>query len=275
MSLAGAEAPGPQRDKGTRGERATRDPLFLAVAGLKGGCGKTSVAVNLGCGLALRGRAVVLLDLDPLAAATFHLRADPPTSTLAEALDGRPALGRVLADTSVPGLRLAAASQALVAWDRRPERSALELARVFSETPEGTDVVLLDLPPSAGALTRGALAVLPEGRVLAPTQPFPLDLVGLADLLALLEEMRDQNAELPLAGVVPTRTNRSALSGEVLEAMRREHGERLLPGIRDSVRVARAPLRHEPVQVSSPRSTAAADVAALTQAVLGLMGASR
>ena len=275
MSLAGVETPRGQRNKGTRGEGAGRGPLFLAVGGLKGGCGKTCVAVNLSAGLALRGRAVVLLDCDPLAAATFHLRADPPTSTLAEALDGRAALGRVLADTSVPGLRLAAASQALVAWDRRPERAALELARVLSETPDGTDTVLLDLPPSAGALTRGALAVLPGGRVLAPTQPFPLDLVGLADLLALLEEMRDQNAELHLCGVVPVRTNRSALSGEVLEALRREHGERLLPALRDSVRAARAPLRHEPVQVSFPRSSAAADVAALTQAVLDLVGDAR
>ncbi len=59
----------------------------------------------------------------------------------------------------------------LAAWDRRPERFPVDLAsRVLGAIPDGLDFVLLDLPPSAGAIVRGTLAVLRGGAVLAPVQ---------------------------------------------------------------------------------------------------------
>lgn len=243
-------------------------PRFLAVAHLKGGSGASTVAVNLAAGLALRKRSVVLLDLDPIAAATFHLLPAPPARTVAECLDGRASLPDVLAATAVPRLRVAGASQALAAWDRKPERFPVDLARVFGQVPRETDDVVLDLPPSAGAIVRGTLAVLPGGAVLATVQTRALDLVGFSDLVRLVDELREQNGALHLAGIVPVRTNRTALSAEVLEALRQTHGPRVLPGIRDSTAAARAPLRHLPLQLTAPRSPVAQDFAALVRAVL-------
>jgi chromosome partitioning protein len=246
-------------------------PRFLAVAHLKGGSGATTVAVNLAAGLALKHRAVVLLDLDPIAAATFHLTAEAPARGMAECLDNRAELADVLADTAVRGLRLAAASRPLAAWDRRPERFPVDLARVLGQVPAGTQDVILDLPPSEGAIVRGTLAVLPGG-VLAAVQTRALDLVGFTDLTHLLTELAEQNPALYLAGVVPMRVNRTALSGEVLAALRQQHGKRVLPGIREATAVARAPLRHVPLQLAAPSSPAAADFADLVRAVLHLEG---
>lgn len=245
-------------------------PRFLAVAHLKGGSGATTVAVNLAAGLALKRRSVVLLDLDPIAAATFHLAAEFPARGIAECLEGRARLSEVLTETAVPGLLLAGASQALTAWDRKPERFPVDLARVFAEMPAGVQDVVLDLPPSAGAIVRGALAVLPAGGVLAAVQTRALDLVGFADLVRLVESLREQNPALDLVGVVPVRTNRTALSGEVVDALRQGHGRRVLPGIRDSTAAARAPLSHRPLQLTAPRSPVAQDFAALVRAVLAL-----
>ena len=243
-------------------------PRFLAVAHLKGGSGATTVAVNLAAGLALKRRTVLLVDCDPIGAATFHLRAEPPPRGLAECLEGRARLPEVLTDTAVPGLRLVGAARELVAWDRKPERFPVDLARVLAEVPAGVDEVVLDLPPSAGAIVRGVLAVLPGGRVLAAVQTRALDLVGFTDLVRLIGELAEQNRALHLAGVVPVRVNRTALSAEVLDALRQEHGRRVLPGIRESTAVARAPLRHVPLQLAAPSAPAAEDFAALVRAVL-------
>lgn len=246
---------------------STGKGAFLAVAHLKGGTGATTVAVNLAAGLALARRRVVLVDLDPIAAATFHLGRELPERTLADCLERREPLASVMLATEVPGLMLVPAGRALAAWDRKPERFPVDLARVLDELPATTEAVVLDLPPSENAIVRGALAVLPGGRVLAPVQTRALDLVGFADLVQLLEEMREQNPALHLAGVVPMRLDRRALSAEVLEALEREHGERVLPGIRESAAVARAPLRHLPVQLTAPKAPATEDFTALTRAV--------
>jgi len=248
----------------------SRGPRFFAVAHLKGGTGATSIAVNLAAGLALKGRRVVLLDLDPVGAATFHLTAEHPTHTLAEALENRLRLEAVLVNSAADRLRLAPASRTLTAWDRRPERFPVDLARVFEQTPAEVDEVVIDLPPSNGAIVRGTLAVLPGGRVLAPVQARALDLIGFGDLLQLVEELQDQNAALHLAGVVPARVNRTSLAAEVVDALQHEHRDKVLPAIREAVAVARAPLTHKPLQLAAPRSPAVDDFNALTEAVLRL-----
>lgn len=243
---------------------------FLAFAHLKGGSGATSTAVNLGAALALRGRPVLILDLDPIAAATFHLLADTPGLTLSDVLDGRAALSEVIAETAVPGLTVAPASQGLTAWDRKPERFPVELvARVLGRLPEGLAYVFADLPPSAGAIVRGALAVLPGAGVIAAVQTRALDLVGFSDLVRLVEEMQGERAPgLTLAGIVPVRLNRTALSADVLDALKRQHGRTVLPGIPDSAAVARAPLAHKPVLLTAPKSPASEAFNDLARAIV-------
>lgn len=249
-----------------------RKPRFLAVAHLKGGSGATTVAVNIAAGFALSRHPTLLLDLDPVAAATYHLLAERPERTLADVLDGRARLADVIhGHEKIPGLYIAPADSRLSGWDRKPERFPVELARrVLAELPAGLEHVLLDLPPSAGAIVRGTLAVLPGGAVLAPVQARGLDLVGFSDLLGLLEELRDQNQDLHLAGIVPTRVNRTKLAADVLDALRAEHGRLVLPAIREAVAVARAPIERRPIQLSAPRSPVAQDFAALTKTVLRL-----
>jgi chromosome partitioning protein len=245
-----------------------KTPRYVASAGLKGGSGKSTLAVNLAAGLALKGRRVVVLDLDPTGAATWSLLAESPERSIVAALDGRARLSAVLAETGIDGLRVAPASRDLEAWNRRPERFPVDLARALGDMPAGTDYVVVDLPPMAGAIVRGALAVLPRVAVLAPVQTRGLDLLGFGELVRLLEDMGEQNAGLELWGIVPMRTNRGALSADVVEALRQSHGGRVLPGIRDAAAVARAPLSHRPVAVAAPKSGAAEDFAALVRAFL-------
>ena len=66
------------------------EPRILAVTSTKGGAGKTSCAVNAAACLAGPRRRVLLIDLDPAAAATYHLQDRPPEATAADALEGAP-----------------------------------------------------------------------------------------------------------------------------------------------------------------------------------------
>jgi chromosome partitioning protein len=245
------------------------DARFLAVAGLKGGTGKTALAVNLAAGLALRRRRVLLLDLDPSGSSTYHL-GGTTGRTLADALDGRPLADCAHPVEGIPGLLLAPSDPHLAAWDRKPERFPVDLVRTLAGLPAGIDLVLLDCPPSVGALVRGALAVLPGGAVLAPVQARGADLLGFAALCRLVEEIADQNPALHLAGIVPTMVRKNKLAEEVVEALRRQHGRLVLPGIRDAVAVARAFLDRRPVQLTAPRSAVAGDFATLTTKILTL-----
>jgi len=254
--------------------RTTTKPRVLALAHLKGGTGATTVAVNLAAGLALKRRRVVLVDLDPVAAATYHLARAVDGLTVADVLDNRATLADVLTATALPRLTVAPAAMALMAWDKRPERCPLELARLLGQVPAGVDVVLLDLPPSTGALVRGALVTLPGGEVLCPVQTRALDLVGFAELVRLVTELAEQNPALHLAGVVPVRTNKGALSRDVLAALKAQHGRLVLPAIRESAAVAKAPLKHLPLALAAPHAPALADFEALTNAVLN-QGGSR
>jgi chromosome partitioning protein len=241
---------------------------FLAVAHLKGGSGATTATVNLAAELAARRLRVLLIDCDPVAASTFYLLAETPQLTLADVLDGRAAIADVILETPQPRLAIVPSGPDLAGWDRRPERFPEALARALGAVPPGVSVALLDLPPSAGAIVRGALSVVPGGAILAPVQARALDLVGFNDLVALVEELRERNPELHLAGVIPTRTNKSALCRDVLDALRQAHRGIVLPGIRDSGAVVRSPLRRLPLRLAYPRASAGEDFRALARAVV-------
>lgn len=241
---------------------------FLAIASAKGGSGKSTVAANLSAELAARRWSTLLVDCDPVAASTFHLLPETPTRTLADALDGRAALADVTLETQQPRLAIVPSGPGLAGWDRRPERFPAALAHALGQVPRGVSIVLLDLPPSTGAIVRGALSVLPGGAILAPIQPRPLDLAGFSDLLALVEELREQNPALHLAGIVPVRTNKSALCRDVLDALRRAHPGKVLPGIRESGAVARSPLQRRPLRLAFPHAGAVEDFGALARAVV-------
>jgi chromosome partitioning protein len=242
---------------------------YLVIANAKGGVGKSSVTVGLAAALAQHGRRVLVFDMDPTGSSTFHLAAEPPARGLADVLEGRAPLSDVIVDTEMPRLRLVPASAELEAWDRRPDRLPVALDRMFGQVPADVDVALLDLPPAA-LVIRAVLATVPAGGVLAVCRSRALDLVGLGHLFRLLDMIREQRGNgLPeLVGVVPSATNRTRLSGDVEDELRREHGKSLLPSIRESAAVARAPLARKPLLLSEPDAPVLGDFEALALALI-------
>ena len=241
----------------------------IACANQKGGVGKTTTVVNLGCYLALAGERVLVVDLDPQGNATSGIGLD--RNTIERSVYDAVIDGARIGDLTVPGplegldvvpsaIALAGAEVELAPLEGRERR----LDRLISDISTDYDYVLVDCPPSLGLLTVNALTAADS--VLIPLQCEYYALEGLTQLLATVDLIRDHlNPELALKGVVLTMyDSRTNLSGAVAAEVRRHLGDRVFDTvIPRNVRLSEAPSYGQPISQYAPDSTGAAAYAAL------------
>ncbi len=236
---------------------------IIACANQKGGVGKTTTVVNLSAYLALEGRRVLVVDLDPQANATSGLGHDKTTvvRSIHEAIGGGSPAESLVVPTSIVGLSLIAASTdlagleiELVPLSRRERR----LHDALSPLRERFDYILLDCPPSVGLITINALTAADS--VLIPLQCEYYALEGLSQLLATIDLVRDNlNPALRIKGVLLTMFDpRTTLSADVTTEVRRHLGDRVFESqVPRSVRLSEAPSYGQPVALYSPGSKGA------------------
>ena len=170
--------------------------IIVAIGNLKGGVGKSTLAINLACELAVR-QTVRLIDADMQETATEWLA----------------------------GGRLPIAGEALPLEDER--KAPAWLRRVKGQ---GADLVIIDLPPQTGASTAAALMV--ADLFLIPVAPSGLDLRAAVKALDLLKEAREaRGGGEPKALLVPSRVDRRTGAGREIEAALHEMGEPVGPAI--------------------------------------------
>ena len=217
---------------------------IMAVINQKGGCGKTTTAINLSACLAELGCEVLLMDLDPQGHSGLGLGVTPAPSRkgMYEALTREATLEEVIhpvrtnLDLVPAGITLAALEQRLAGTDQRES----QLPLIISQMKRYYDYILLDCPPSLGLLTINALMASSE--VLVPLEAGVFSLHGMGRLLETIDLVKTHGQRTLKVRLLVTlydgRTNHSkAVLGQVSETF----GDLLLKTIiRQTVRLREA-----------------------------------
>jgi cellulose biosynthesis protein BcsQ len=221
----------------------------IAIVNQKGGCGKTTTAINLAAFLARAGRRTLLVDMDPQGHTTLGLvrDADGVPATISDVftarLDGRAAsLRDVMLSVSahldlVPSnIRLSAVPEISSSVVRR-ERL---LADLVAAERERYDYLIVDCPPSVGMLTFNALMACTEA--IVPIEPGFFSLHGVAKLLETLDALaRDANHVITPRALMTFYCGRTQFAREVREEIRHHlEGRCFQTVIRHSVKLAEA-----------------------------------
>jgi len=249
---------------------------IISIVNQKGGVGKTTTAINLASFLAMYGKYVLLVDMDPQANATAGIGVavaeDHPNIYHCIVNDQNP--NTMLKKTSIFGFdvlpasqNLAGATVELVSMEERENR----LRSVLSSVRMNYDYILIDCPPSLGLLTINALAA--AERLIIPVQCEYFALEGLSQLLSTVELVKQGlNPDLQVMGVLLTMYDkRNQLNRHVLNEVHKNFPGRVFDAvISRTIDLAEAPSYGKAVIQFNPSSKAAGEYRRLAEEVIKL-----
>ena len=216
---------------------------MIAVMNQKGGVGKTTTTLNLAHALALAGKSVTVIDMDPQAHLTASFGAEMKMQAgIDEVLLGESKLSEVRINVRdnlhlVPaGIRLGELEQISTGGAERGWLLKNAVNRM-----RGQDYVLIDCPPSSGMLTMNAMLAAKE--MLIPVSGDYLALHGLSRLLGILKHIETRLTHATKKWMVVTRFhNRRKLANEVRDKLNEYFpGQVLSTPIRETVALAESP----------------------------------
>lgn len=266
-----------QRSSHATGSELGHAPFpVYAFVNQKGGCGKTTTAVNLAGALAARGDRVLLIDLDPQAHATLGLGCSPDRPTVVDVLLGEASVEEAV--VLAPGrLTLLPAEPRLAEFEEVSGRMIHPEQRLRTALIEAArrgmtfDHVLVDCSPRAdGVLCANALFASTYTFLIVETGAFALQ--GAVQALKVLDEVAENQERTFDVRVIGTMFDRrTKFARELLVALHARFGEALFETvIRTSVRLREAPALGVPVQELDPTCRGAVDFAALAEEVVKL-----
>lgn len=209
----------------------------MAVVNQKGGTGKTTTCENLGVGLAMEGKKVLVVDTDPQASLTISLGYPTPDELPVTLSD---LMGKVMTEKAIePGEGILHHEEGVDLVPANIELSGLEVSLVNTMSREtilrqyldtvkqNYDFILLDCMPSLGMLTVNALAA--ADTVLIPVQAQYLPAKGLEQLLQTISKVRRQiNPKLKIEGILLTMVDsRTNYAKDISNLIRENYGGKL------------------------------------------------
>ena len=247
---------------------------ILAVVNQKGGTAKTTTSVNLAAYIALSGRRVLLLDIDPQGRAssgTGIVKASV-SKCMYDILINDVSIDEVKQKTSVNGLEIVPATVKL-------SGSEIELVNMMSrehrlkaaidKVKNVYDYFIIDCPPSLGLLTLNALAA--SDSIIVPIQCEFYALEGLSQLTRTIQLVQKHlNPRLSLGGIVLTMyDSRTNLSQQVADEVKKHFKDKVFDTvIPRNVRLSEAPSYGMPISQYDGRSKGADAYRSLAEEVM-------
>jgi chromosome partitioning protein len=222
-------------DRNVKRELPSSKTKIIALANQKGGCGKTTTAINLSAALSKKGVNILLIDLDPQSHATLGLGIDNENlrysvhDVLVRGLE----LERATLSTYLKGLDICPAVPMLTGTQLeianlvgRESILSLAIHKMLNTHNRSYDYIIIDTSPSLNLLTLNGLVA--AGLVLVPIQTHYFSLEGMKELFMTINIVKERlNPRLELLGIVATLYDgRTNMSKNILKEIREYFNEK-------------------------------------------------
>ena len=238
---------------------------IISLVNQKGGVGKTTTSINLAASLALLGKKILLIDLDPQGNATtgVGINKGDINKSVYDLLRGTAIVDEVVLKTEFKNLWMIPATIQLAGIDIEliekskvspGFRKAYQLKEHMEGVKEKYDYIIIDCPPSLGMITTNALTA--SDSVIIPVQCEFFALEGITQLLnTIMLTQKNLNPNLDLEGVLLTMLSKSNLGLDVIEEIRSYFKDRVYDTIISRlIRLAEAPSHGKPIVAYDPKS---------------------
>jgi chromosome partitioning protein len=245
---------------------------IIAVTNEKGGVAKTTTTLSLGGALVEAGKEVLLIDLDAQANLTIGLGVNPTKTrrSISDALLNSASLLSISRETPIPGLDLVPSNADMLLAERfLTIRTDYE--KILSNslaTLTTYDYVLLDCPPSLGAVALNAMVA--AQMIIIPTQPEYYSVNGLRGVLASVRRIRNQdNPNLTYRVLITMMDRRNRIHNTLNNQIRTTFGEGVFETCIDTdTKLRESTVVGLPITHYYPRSRSAHQYRALAQELI-------
>ena len=233
---------------------------ILSIINQKGGVGKTTTAINLAAGLAIKNKKGLGIDWDPQGNATTGLglsNSENSDETIYSVLNGTKKIFDIVKKTQFQNLDLVSSNVDLSGLEvetagdsKRAFILNEQIMAYLNDFRAKYDYILIDCPPSLSLLT--VMALVASNSLIVPLQTEFFALEGLTQLMKTIERIKiNLNSELKIKGILLTMYDkRNKLSGQVEKEARDYFKEKVYSTvIPRNVRLSEAPSHGVPVLI--------------------------
>ena len=244
---------------------------IICLSNHKGGVGKSCSACNIGAGLSIKGKKVLLIDLDPQANLSLSFGIKDAEKTIYEVLHNSISIKEAIRNLG-PNLDIVPSNLDLAGAEIELSSEAgreVLLKESLSSVVKNYDYIIIDCAPSLGLLTTNALTASTE--VFIPLQAQYLSLQGISKLTGIIEKIQKRlNKSLKIGGVFITQfDSRKILNRDISAAIAKHFSSCVFKThIRDNVALAEAPGHNQDIFRYNPKCAGAVDYNALCNEIL-------
>lgn len=251
---------------------------IIAFANQKGGVGKTTTCVNVAAYMAMMGKKILIVDLDPQGNATsgVGIKKSKGLKTIYDLIDGESSFDEAIQPTIVENLFIIPSTVDLAGAEveliQIPQREKV-VKKLLDEIKDSYDFILIDCPPSLGLITVNALTA--SDSVIIPMQCEFYAMEGITQLMNTIRLIKYHlNPNIDIEGVVMTMKEKrfnltNQVSNEIIKVFNKKVYVTTIPR---NVRLAEAPSHGLPVVLYDSNSKGAEAYLSLAEEILKRSG---